>query len=264
MGGIAIHPGEKFGRLTAAEQIFRTSKSGRKRSHWRCQCECGGENVVDSGNLRNGNTRWCKRCSSEHKKQHTKTHGHTTGASPTRAYSSWCKIKSRVFNADNPRFADYGGRGIDMCPRWASSFEVFFGDMGEPPTADHQIERKDNDKGYWPENCVWADRFEQAANKRNNVVITVRGETDILAGWSRRTGLKERTIAKRLKDGWSAEDAILTPLSATRRKYVWRTPDGDFDTITQAAVHHDIPLRTASSRFSASSFPDWRREDRKT
>lgn len=222
MGGLPIQPGDKFGRLTAVEIVHRISASGRVRTHWRCQCECGGENVVDSGNLRNGNTRWCKRCSSEYKRQYTTTHGHTSGM-PTRAYSIWGKIKSRVLSPSNPRFADYGGRGIDMCPRWAVSFEAFYEDMGDPPTADHQIERVDNNRGYWPDNCVWADRFEQAANKRNNVVISARGETKILAEWSRETGLKERTIAKRLKDGWSAEDALFTPLNGTRRKYKWRT-----------------------------------------
>lgn len=132
--------------------------------------------------------------------------------------------------------------------------------MGEPPTGDHQIERVDNNKGYWPGNCVWANRFEQAANKRNNVVISARGKSKILAEWSRETGLKERTIAKRLKDGWLPDDALFTPLNGTRRKFVWRTPDGDFGTITEVARHYDMPLRTASSRFAALTFPDWKRE----
>ena len=258
MGGIAIQSGDKFGCLTAIELVHKVSKSGRVRAHWLCRCDCGGENIVDSGNLRNGNTRWCQLCASNYKRQHRATHG----KSRSRVYNIWSKIKERVLNPDHPRYPDYGGRGIDMCPRWAASFEAFDDDMGVPPSDDHQIERKDNDKGYWPDNCVWANRFEQGANKRNNVVLTALGETHILAEWSRKTGLKERTIAKRIKEGWKPDDAVSIPINGTLRKYIWHTPEGAFETITDAARHHDIPLRTASWRFGAASFPEWRRENR--
>lgn len=259
MGGKHLQPGERFGSLILDEKTHKTSRSGRVRSHWLCLCDCGNQCEVDSGNLRNGNTTRCPLCATRERGRRFAAMA-THGKSRSRIYNIWCKVKERVMNPDSPRYPDYGGRGIDMCPKWAESFEAFYADMGEPPTAVHQIERVENDKGYWPDNCVWANRREQAANKRNNVVISARGETKILAEWSRETGLKERTIANRLKHGWSPNDALFTPLNGTRRKFVWRTPDGDFGTITEAARHYDIPLRTASSRFAAQTFPDWKRE----
>lgn len=42
--------------------------------------------------------------------------------------------------------------------------------------------------------------------------LTYKGETLSVAEWSRRTGLKDKTIYMRIKAGWTAERAIERPL----------------------------------------------------
>jgi hypothetical protein len=74
-------------------------------------------------------------------------------------------MRDRVSNPANKQFADYGGRGIDMDPRY-KSFENFLADMGEKPEG-LTLDRIDNDKGYWPDNLRWADRITQNRNRRN-------------------------------------------------------------------------------------------------
>ncbi len=51
------------------------------------------------------------------------------------------------------------------------------------------INRGDNNKGYYKENCRWATRLEQANNRRPNVRITHNGITRTMMQCSRLTGI---------------------------------------------------------------------------
>jgi DNA-binding XRE family transcriptional regulator len=44
--------------------------------------------------------------------------------------------------------------------------------MGEKPD-HHSLERIDNDRGYFPENCRWATAKEQAANTRHIKLLDI-------------------------------------------------------------------------------------------
>jgi hypothetical protein len=88
-------------------------------------------------------------------------------------YSTWVQIKLRVDNPNYHHYHSYGGRGIKVCDRWrgSSGFLNFIEDMGERPSPEHTVDRIDNDGNYEPENCRWAHKFDQQANKRGNASI---------------------------------------------------------------------------------------------
>lgn len=73
-------------------------------------------------------------------------------------------MRQRCNNPKNPKYKDYGGRGVKVCERW-NDFALFLEDMGERPTG-YSIDRKDVNGNYEPNNCRWATAKEQRANQR--------------------------------------------------------------------------------------------------
>lgn len=66
---------------------------------------------------------------------------------------------------DDPRYVNYGGRGIAVCERWLD-YPTFLADMGERPSG-MTLDRYPNGAGnYEPGNCRWATPHEQMVNSR--------------------------------------------------------------------------------------------------
>ena len=86
-------------------------------------------------------------------------------------YGAWKNIRHRIDNPRNAWYHRYGGRGITLCDRWRGpmGFIHFVADLGPRPSREHSLDRRDNDEGYTPENCRWATRAEQNANKVERV-----------------------------------------------------------------------------------------------
>ena len=119
-------------------------------------------------------------------------------------------MKGRCLNPNNRAYGDYGARGITICERWME-FVNFLADMGDAPEG-LSLERKDNDRGYEPENCVWATASEQALNRRSNHILTVDGVSKPLKIWAEEVGLPYAVLHARVYAyGWSHERAVSTP-----------------------------------------------------
>ena len=118
----------------------------------------------------------------------------------TPTYRSWSGMLYRCRKKGQKHWHD---RGIRVCRQWLK-FEVFVKDMGNRPP-DTSIDRIDNNKGYFKENCRWASQRTQCRNKSNNRLF--KGKT--LAEWSEILGIKRSTLSQRYYVyGWSVDKTL--------------------------------------------------------
>lgn len=208
--------GRRFGRWTV---IRYAGRSKSKNALFACICDCGNEKVVRGTSLLMGNRRGGSlSCGCLAVDKATK-HGMTPlGATPPQAYRCWAGIKNRCFNKKNPCWKHYGGRGITVCGRWASSFVAFLEDVGLPPTERHTIERVDVNGNYEPGNVRWATMKEQQRNRRNNHLLTYEGVSQCMSAWAEQLAMTPGQLRNRLRLGWTVADALTIPIDKVRQE----------------------------------------------
>jgi hypothetical protein len=118
-------------------------------------------------------------------------------------------ILSRCNNEKNPKYKNYGGRGISVANSWSGvdGFNNFKKDMGERP-AGFSVDRIDNDGDYTPENCRWANATTQSRNRRMESYIGKSGHLGVFFNNNcscymaslKIKGKQHRRMAKSLED----------------------------------------------------------------
>lgn len=129
-------------------------------------------------------------------------------------YNVWNGINNRCNNSNHERYSDYGGRGISLCSEWNDFVTFYTWSIDNGYTDGLELDRSNNDNDYCPDNCRWTTPVKQARNRRSNRYLTAFNETKLLCEWPEdiRCKVGYKTLHKRLKDGWSNEDAITTIL----------------------------------------------------
>ena len=218
MPAIRLPVGSQFGRLTViAIAASIRGGNGKCQSASLCRCDCGREVIVRNYCLRMGSTRSCGCLLPQVTTQRCTTHGHSSRTGMTKTYHAWANMIQRCENPNNHSYCDYGGRGIQVCERWRSSFVNFLSDMGEAP-AGLTLDRRDNDGPYSPANCRWETTPEQRRNGRKIITVTVRGVSGCLKDVCSHFGVSYNRVRARIRRGWETETAFFAPLIIRR----WR------------------------------------------
>lgn len=182
--------------------------SGVMVPQWFCVCLCGKVVIVEGGDLRRGTTKSCG-CHIGHCSGHkNETHGESNSSE----YSVWWGIHRRCYNKKDRCYHNYGGRGIIVCYRWnrdnPEGIKNFIKDMGRRPSNFHTIERIDVNKGYSPDNCIWALNTEQCKNKTTSRRHTYKGRTLIQSDWAKILSVTPSKIQYHIWSGKSFEDTV--------------------------------------------------------
>lgn len=164
---------------------------------WECHCDCGKTTYARSASLKRGEVKSCGCLKAENNKSHGNSH--------LREYKIWGAIKRRCGNKNDKKYHLYGGRGISVCERWLSSFELFLSDMGYRPSKNHSIDRINVNGNYEPSNCKWATVKEQNRNKRTNRIIEYNGMAKTAVDWSEEFNMTKSKFMWRINNGWSMQ-----------------------------------------------------------
>lgn len=132
-------------------------------------------------------------------------------------YFAWRAMVRRCTDKRHPKFADYGARGVTVADEWKNDFAAFKSALGPRPSDQHSIERLDNSKGYAPGNVRWATAEDQANNRRDNRVLTLKGKAKSVAEWANERGTDPKRIHARLARGDSPKEAVTRPVEAKFR-----------------------------------------------
>lgn len=169
---IAVRPGVQIGdtfrRLTVIGVPFYARVGKERRQFAVCQCECGRCVPVKVKCLKNGDTKSCG-CWNDECRRSVK-HGHKrrkANGGTTLLYQVWCGVRARCLSPTNKRYADYGGRGITIDPKWLESYQAFYDwAISSGWKQGLCLDRIDNDGPYSPMNCRFVTYKINNGNKR--------------------------------------------------------------------------------------------------
>ena len=138
-------------------EILSESEKKWKVRFFKCICKCWNIKNVALKSLRNWNSQccWCINIGSA-----------THWMKGTTMYNKWRYMRERCSNKSEHKRKSYLDKWITVCPEW-NDFMVFYKDMKVWFSEELELDRKDNSKWYYKENCRWVTKSVNCKNRWN-------------------------------------------------------------------------------------------------
>lgn len=123
-------------------------------------------------------------------------------------YPVWKDMKQRCNTKTHVAYANYGGRGIQVCKRWLNYY-YFHLDMFPKPKG-YSLDRINNEGNYEPSNCRWVTIANNNKNQRRTIRVSIGGREFCLQEACKILSLNResvKSVHKWQKSTW--EEAIL-------------------------------------------------------
>jgi hypothetical protein len=203
MKRLEIKDGQVFGKLTiVSEAPISKLPSGQAVRSFNCKCECGTEKVIKLVHLTKGKTVSCG-CKSITK----------GGEGGTHLCKLWRSLKYRTSETFIDRKA-YFDKGITVCDEWKDNWENFKEwALNNGYDKKLQIDRIDNSKGYFPDNCKFVTLTENQRNRDCTFMVEFGMVKMPLMTYLEMHDLVDRyeLAYHRIKRGWGGYRAVHTP-----------------------------------------------------
>lgn len=200
MGRAVDLTGMKFGKLTVVAKLKRRSETGKVR--WRCECECGNERRTIAQTIKK-----VGHCGCGNATCHT-THGLTY-------HPLFQTHRHMIDRCENPEYPNYHGRGITVCKAWKDMRNFVEWAEANGYAQGLELDRRNNAKGYNPNNCRFVTRSINNRNKRNNRMCRYRGKKRLFIEVWEMIGkgiVSYDTACRRyFVNDWELEQALTTP-----------------------------------------------------
>ena len=159
--------GERFGTRVVTGLAPSIVYPSRTVKRYRWVCDCGREGCSQLSDLKKSNSCGCK--------QYVGTHGDARRGKHSKIYRLWVGVKYRsglLKRTVTSRNNAYIEKHITMCEEWLD-YEVFKAwCLSHGWREGLQIDRKDNARGYCPDNCHFVTPRENVRNRDCTVVMS--------------------------------------------------------------------------------------------
>lgn len=179
---------------------------GREHRQVRVRCTCGKEFVSRRQRIVSGTTKSCGCLMAKAVAKSNKERA-THGMSTHDLYHVWFEMMTRCYQRTSENYARYGARGIKVYKQWhyVDTFIPEILKLLGPRPPQMELDRINNDKGYFPGNLRWATIKQQARNRRSNAMLEIDGQVKCLAEWAEIFDVHRSTLARRYAKGWRGE-----------------------------------------------------------